>query len=315
MTSTAVEPAGSAPANHGFLAEYRATTTTDSGAPCLALPPDLTFDQYREVVRLLGRISGSVPFYVGDAVLHGEAIYGEVYAQAMNDFGLAYQTLANYTHVCRWVEPDVRRADLSFGHHAAVSNMTKEVGGQKVPDKKQQRHWLEQAAAKDWSRQQMREAIAAASQPGKGQAPRKDPEADEAVDAAARDAALAQQGDDSPGAAAPAPLQASSNGQLSDEAWLHVLRDVYEAAVPISQLGAMAAQYPDSYWAVPIDVMQELASTLGEDFVVPEPVQPPVIEGAAVQVPPVAQPEYQAPEGGEQPQPEGDDGLGETFEL
>ena len=315
--------------HQGFLAEYQAVTETEGGAPCLQLPPTLPFDKYREVVRLLGRITGSVPFYVGDAALHGEAQYGEAYSQAMDDFGLAYQTMANYTHVCRWVEPDVRRGDLSFGHHAAVANMVIEKGGQRVPDKREQRKWLAMAAEKDWSRAQLREAIAASQQQGKGKdEQRRDQDAERDV-AAGR--ALHDEQGGSNGKQQPEVLPAPGQQQPVNEAWLQALRDVYDASVPLSQVAQHATDQAmlDSYWAVPIDIMEEVAQALGEEWAVapPEPAQqadtqPPVIDEAALAAAIGAQQVQDAPSqpppapAAPAPAPAADDGgLGETFEL
>lgn len=259
-----------------FLAEYG--VKINEKHMTLVLPPDMEFKAYQEIVAMLGVISSAVPFYIGDMMLYGERTYGDAYAQAMNDTGLAYQTLANYVNVARWVEPDVRRSDLSHGHHAAVANMVAQAkDGTKLPDKERQLFWLDQAATKQWSRGQLREAISVAAQPGVG------------TDADNQDAAAAPGPADPPPALPPAEAPEGSLGTTPydrerEQALLHVLRDAYDSAVPVSLLAN-----PQGYYGVPQDVVEELALALGEEFT-PEPYDngdfrpPPVVEGTATAV-------------------------------
>lgn len=233
-----------------FLAEYGVVVTDTD----IVLPPDLPFDKYLEIVRLLGRITRAQPWYVGGALAHGERVYGEMYAQAMNDFGLAYQTLANYHSVYTRVEDDVRRAELSFGHHAAVSML----------DKQQQAYWLEQAVEKDWSRSQLREAIVAATRTGKGTG--KD-EHDPGAEPPPEQQQGAAQGEGAQ------PPQQAVTGQVVPEVEqvMHVARDVYDSAVPVTMILAE----PRGYYAVPHEAMQELAEILGEEWVPDEEAAEP----------------------------------------
>lgn len=291
----------------GFLDGFNVEVT----ATGLVLPADMPLDRFIELVRLLGAISSAVPFYIGDTALFGDDAYGQAYAQAMNDFGLAYQTLANYAHVCRWVQPDVRRDDLSFGHHAAVSGMTTGEGDDRVPDKARQRYWLQQAVDKDWSRAQLREAIAAEGRTVERGARAGEPEREQpGAPVGAQGAAppVVQQ------ARQPEETDGHQHMDLAPAVWhegAKALRDVFEAAVPVEQL----AQRAGGYYAVPEDVMAEVAMALGEEWVAPQPTQyvpPAVIEGQAQHVPPVpadADVPMVAPLGGP-----GQHDLGETFD-
>jgi hypothetical protein len=238
-----VEPAGGS----GFLAQYGAT----SSEVALALPADLSFDDYTSIVRLLGRISRASAWWIGDTLIHGEAAYGELYAQAMNDFGLAYQTLANYGSVCRQVPPARRRPELSFGHHAAVAML----------EPKQQDKWLAEAIKKDWSRNQLREAIAATTEKGKGKV-------DDTVDPDQTVPPVPAQPGDPPlqeGAQEVLPLADGFPDSLAH------LQEVEQAAHGVWDtllpLAALDPAQREGYYAVPNDMVRQLANALGEEMI------------------------------------------------
>ena len=95
---------------------------------------------------MLGRIHKATAFWIGDWINYGEAAYGEMYAQAVDDLGLDPQTLMNYASVCRRVAGGRRRSGISFSHHAEVASL----------DPEEQTHWLDQAEAERWSRSELR---------------------------------------------------------------------------------------------------------------------------------------------------------------
>jgi hypothetical protein len=63
----------------------------------------------------------SVGWWIADWVLAGEARYGERFAQAVSETGLAEQTIANRLSVARGFPIFRRRGGVSFSHHAALT--------------------------------------------------------------------------------------------------------------------------------------------------------------------------------------------------
>jgi hypothetical protein len=267
----------------GFLSQYGAVTTDVS----LALSVDMSFEEYNEIVRLLGRISRASAWWIGDTITQGEKAYGDRFTQAMDDFGLAYQTLANYASVCRNIEQDRRRHELSFGHHAAVAML----------EPADQDSWMEKAIQGDWSRTQLREAIQAAAAPPAAQRGNKDDRDSEATPDDAPPVAPGHQ----PAQPVAEVLPLGTTGFPEELQHLrdldHVAHTLYETLLPVEALDPAAHA---GYYAVPRDVVSQLAAALGEeplDEVVgadgpqppsePEPAppapEPPPVEPAAVE--------------------------------
>jgi hypothetical protein len=94
-----------------------------SSETALKLDPETTFDEWQEIGVFIGRVNRMSGWWIADWVSFGERAFGETYAQALNETGLAYQTLANYVSVGHRVPPSVRRGDLSFSHHAEVASL------------------------------------------------------------------------------------------------------------------------------------------------------------------------------------------------
>lgn len=91
-------------------------------------------------------------WWIGDWLIYGERRYGASYKEAMRLFSLEYQTLRNYAWVATRFPLHRRRAGVSFQHHAEVASLA-EV---------QQEFWLHEAAARKWSRNELRRQIRAA---------------------------------------------------------------------------------------------------------------------------------------------------------
>jgi hypothetical protein len=60
---------------------------------------------------------------IADAVNFGRDAYGDLYAQWVQETGLAKRTLTNYARIGQLMEPARRRADVSFSHHAEVATL------------------------------------------------------------------------------------------------------------------------------------------------------------------------------------------------
>jgi hypothetical protein len=112
----------------------------------LELPPDLKFSDYEHVLWALGRLRDMSAWALGDAIIFGDAAYGEKYAQAIEATGRAKATLVNYASVARRVPPSRRRARLSFSAHEAVASMN--------PD--EQNAWLARAEDERLSVEELR---------------------------------------------------------------------------------------------------------------------------------------------------------------
>jgi len=88
-----------------------------------SLPETMSVDQWLEVGRALGRVRGSVMWWIGDWWAYGEHAYGER-ANAINSDdweGPAYQSCKNAAVVCRRFERSSREYGLSFRVHQALA--------------------------------------------------------------------------------------------------------------------------------------------------------------------------------------------------
>jgi hypothetical protein len=125
-----------------------AVRSTRTGA---CFHPLLPYTAWQELGAKLGTYSNATSWWLGDWLAFGQLKYGRRYKDAIAATGLDYQTLRNYTVVCRRFEHPRRRADVSFQHHAEVCAMTDE----------EQDRWLERAAAGRWSRNELRRRLRA----------------------------------------------------------------------------------------------------------------------------------------------------------
>lgn len=110
--------------------------------------PGVTFDEWAEAVRVMGRLIRVTPWIVGDLLAYGEDHFGERAAQVFDEFGLASETISNYVNVARAIPRTRRRKTLPFSIHAEVAAL---------PEREQE-EWLTRCEAKGWTRGQLREA-------------------------------------------------------------------------------------------------------------------------------------------------------------
>ena len=120
-----------------------------STATGVRLPPRMSFDAWRTLGERLGRYSNGTAWWLGDWLTFGEAKYGRRYKEAIAATGLDYKTLRNYAGVSRRFELSRRRDNLTFHHHAEVCALCDE----------EQDRWLDLAAAKGWSKNELRRAM------------------------------------------------------------------------------------------------------------------------------------------------------------
>ncbi len=113
------------------------------------------WDEYDGDGFVLGRMKGSLPFWIGDFINLGEDTFSERYSQALTHFGeMDYFTMANYASVCRRVPAWLnrkrhRRDELSFSHHDAVASQTH----------KKQVYWLQRAIDENLRSKELRSLI------------------------------------------------------------------------------------------------------------------------------------------------------------
>jgi len=88
----------------------------------LTLPPDLTYDEYEQLLSLLGMISDASRWWLADALAFGELAYADDrYVQAAQWTGLSEQACMNYASLARRVPPNRRRDGVYFSLHQEVA--------------------------------------------------------------------------------------------------------------------------------------------------------------------------------------------------
>ncbi len=97
--------------------------------------PSISFPEWIEHGRRLGRMGRGVGWWIGDWLRFGNAAYGERYARAAQATGYDRQSLMNMVYVASSVETARRREKLSFSHHAEIAAL----------DPADQDRWLERA--------------------------------------------------------------------------------------------------------------------------------------------------------------------------
>jgi DNA modification methylase len=115
----------------------------------LELPEGLTFEQWEQVGRFLGRVESSVMWLIGDWWRYGDHRYGERAAQALDSETFEFQTFMDAGWVAGKIEPSRRREVLSFSHH-------KEVAALEPADRDR---LLDSAEAECWSRNRLRAEV------------------------------------------------------------------------------------------------------------------------------------------------------------
>jgi hypothetical protein len=112
--------------------------TTEVG---MSFTADVRFAEWEQLGRRLGRAHSAVQWWIGDWLVFGEARFGEMYEQALQETGRSRGGLMNLKSVAKQLQPSVRRSDLSWSHHRQVMSLPSG----------DQREWLERAAAEGWS--------------------------------------------------------------------------------------------------------------------------------------------------------------------
>jgi hypothetical protein len=86
-------------------------------------PETLEMPEWLAIGRSLLKIETCRQFLIGDWINFGESRWGEKYKGAMSMTGLEYQTVADFSRVCKQVDITLRNVNLTFNHHRAVSKL------------------------------------------------------------------------------------------------------------------------------------------------------------------------------------------------
>jgi len=123
----------------------------------LELPSGITFNDWKGVVASIhaeieatASRANCLTWAIADAINYGEAEFGEMYAQWVDQTDYAYGSLANIAWVGREVPLAIRRPELSFYQHQAVAPLD---------DLAQKQAWLKKAAEEGLSGRGLSQAI------------------------------------------------------------------------------------------------------------------------------------------------------------
>lgn len=120
----------------------------------IAIPEDLTPDQWQQLLTVLVNFDTSMQWYIGDAIAYGNAKFGKTYEDMAKGTRYTKDTLKLYAFVSQSLPPLIRVNDLSFAHHQAVASC-------KTDAEKQE--WLSKALigtdGKKWSVDKLKKAM------------------------------------------------------------------------------------------------------------------------------------------------------------
>lgn len=116
----------------------------------------ITKDQWLEVGRHLEQFEGSSRWWLGDWLLHGEgqAEWGSMYDQVVDEFGEKYGSAANAKSIAEKFDFSRRRENLPWGHHAEVASLPRD-------DQEELLDWAEDSGedGKPATQKQLREQV------------------------------------------------------------------------------------------------------------------------------------------------------------
>jgi hypothetical protein len=115
----------------------------------LVLSTELSYDRYEALLVYLSSVHRRSAWALGDALLYGEQVFSETYAQAASLTGFSPQYLQNLASICRRVPRPRRQPLLSMGHHDVVAKM----------EPAEQTEWLGRAVDARWTREEMRAQV------------------------------------------------------------------------------------------------------------------------------------------------------------
>lgn len=117
----------------------------------LAIPEHLTFEQWMGIGSGMKAVEKSIMFWIGDWLLYGENHFGEKWTQVLEATEYSYKTIQNALWVAKRIDPQIRREDVSYAHHAEIAALSVES----------QEHWLKVCAEERLTREGLRERLRA----------------------------------------------------------------------------------------------------------------------------------------------------------
>ena len=120
-----------------------------SGVGLRITDPNLSYGEFEHLCSVLGALHEAVRFAIGDAIIQGEALYGESAYQAFEAFQLSEEAMKEYVRVAQRVPRSRRKKGLSWSHHRAVAAL----------DPPKQKEWLARAVEDSLSHHDLRAAL------------------------------------------------------------------------------------------------------------------------------------------------------------
>lgn len=87
----------------------------------LVIADDISWEEWVHLGGTLSTMEVALHWWLGDRINRGEALFGEKYAQAVQETGRNYQSLVDIAYVAGRVELSRRRDNLTFSHHREVA--------------------------------------------------------------------------------------------------------------------------------------------------------------------------------------------------
>jgi hypothetical protein len=88
------------------------------------IPEGVTAEDCSLFIKQAMEVTEGLEFAMADVMNYAEVRFGDKYTEAHALTGLSYGTLRNRCYTASNVKPEIRRAELSFSHHFAISNVT-----------------------------------------------------------------------------------------------------------------------------------------------------------------------------------------------
>jgi hypothetical protein len=127
----------------------------------LDITRDLTYNEVESVAFVLSKTTDASRWGLCDALAHAERRWGEDrYSQLSALTGRSVGGLMNLARLARRVPPDVRRPELTLGHHEEVAGL--KIAETDEPDHDAQRRWLAHAVELRLTRDELRAQVQAA---------------------------------------------------------------------------------------------------------------------------------------------------------
>jgi len=120
----------------------------------LVIEGTLSWERYEELCATLETMEEAVGFWIGDAIIEGERLFGERAYQPWKAKGYKAERLRQYAWVAQQIPP-VTRVTLSWTHHRAVAALPPP----------QQAEWLQRAQDEGLTTRQLHDCVAVHREP------------------------------------------------------------------------------------------------------------------------------------------------------